>query len=132
MSYNDRVIEEFRANGGIVASFGSSLVLLHTVGARSGEARVNPVLGIADGDGWLVIASAAGSTKHPSWYFNIVAQPEISIETPSGIVEVLATDLEGDEWEAAWAAFVARSPAFGEYRTRSEGREFPIFRLTRR
>ena len=132
MSYNDRVIEEFRANGGVVANFGSDLVLLHTVGARSGEARVNPVLGIADGDAWLVVASAAGQPKHPAWYFNIVAQPQIVVETPDGTFDVLATDLEGAEWDAAWATFLSRSPAFAEYRTRSEGREFPILRLTRR
>jgi deazaflavin-dependent oxidoreductase (nitroreductase family) len=132
MSFNDRIIDEFRANGGIVANFGSELVLLHTVGARSGSARVNPVLAIADGDGWVVIASAAGSTKHPAWYFNLVAQPLISVETPGGIVEALATELEGDEWQAAWQKFLAKSSAFAGYRTRSEGRDFPIFRLTPR
>lgn len=132
MSYNDRIIDEFRANDGVVANFGSDLVLLHTVGARSGEARVNPVLAIADGDGWLVIASAAGSPKHPAWYFNLVAQPLISVETPGGIVEALATELEGDDWQAAWQKFLAKSSAFAGYRTRSEGRDFPIFRLTPR
>ncbi len=132
MSYNDRVIEEFRANNGVVANFGSSLVLLHTVGARSGEARINPVLAIADGDGWLVIASAAGSPKHPAWYFNLVAQPQIVVETPDGVFDVLATSLEGAEWDAAWATFTSRSSAFEQYRERSEGREFPIVRLTRR
>jgi deazaflavin-dependent oxidoreductase (nitroreductase family) len=132
MSYNDRIIAEFRANNGVVANFGESLVLLHTVGARSGEARINPVLAIEDGDAWLVIASAAGQPKHPAWYFNIVAQPLISVESPSGTFEVLASDLDGAEWDAAWATFLQRSPAFAEYRARSEGREFPILRLTRR
>lgn len=132
MSYNDRVIDEFRANGGVVADFGSDLVLLHTVGARSGEARVNPVLVIVDGESWLVIASAAGQPQHPAWYFNLIAAPLVSVETPGETVEVLATSLEGAEWDAAWQAFRDRSPAFAEYRTRSEGREFPIVRLTRR
>jgi deazaflavin-dependent oxidoreductase (nitroreductase family) len=132
MSYNERIIAEFRANNGVVANFGESLVLLHTVGARSGEPRINPVLAIADGEAWLVIASAAGQPRHPAWYFNIVAQPHITIETPEGMVDVLATDLDGTEWDAAWATFVQRSPAFAEYRTRSEGRDFPILRLTRR
>lgn len=132
MSFNERVIAEFRANNGVVTHFGSSLVLLHSVGARSGEARIHPVMAIADGDAWLVIASAAGQPKHPAWYFNLVAQPLVSIETPTEQVEVLATALEGEEREAAWRAFLAKSPGFAEYRERSEGREFPIFRLTRR
>lgn len=132
MSYNDRIIDEFRANGGVVENYGSDLVLLHTVGARSGAARVSPVLGIADGDGWLVIASAAGSPKHPAWYFNIVAQPLISVETPAGAVDVLATELEGAERESAWQSFLARSSGFAAYRERSEGRDFPILRLTPR
>lgn len=132
VSYNERIIDEFRANGGVVENYGSDLVLLHTVGARSGEARINPVLGIADGDGWVVIASAAGNPKNPAWYFNIVAQPLISVETPDGTVGVLATALEGEEWESAWQKFLERSSGFAAYRERSEGREFPIFRLTRR
>ena len=132
MSYNDRIIDEFRANGGVVANYGSDLVLLHTVGARSGEARINPVLGIADGDGWVVIASAAGSPKHPAWYFNMVAQPLIAIETAAGTVQAEATLLEGEEWESAWQAFLARASGFAEYRERSQGRDFPIFRISPR
>jgi deazaflavin-dependent oxidoreductase (nitroreductase family) len=132
LSFNDRVIAEFRANNGVVENFGDSLVLLHTVGARSGETRINPVLAIADGDAWLVIASAAGSPTSPAWYFNIVAQPLISIETPAGMVEVLATELEGAQWHAAWATFTARSTAFAQYAERAEGRQFPILRLSRR
>ena len=132
MSYNDRIIDEFRANGGVVSNFGSSLVLLHTVGARSGEPRVSPVLGIADEGGWLVIASAAGNPKSPAWYFNIVAQPAITIETPAGTVDVIASELEGAQWDAAWAAFTTRSPAFEQYVERAEGRRFPILRLSPR
>ena len=132
MSFNDRVIAEFRANGGEVTHFGSDLVLLHTVGAKTGEPRISPVMAIADGDAWLVIASAAGQPRHPAWYFNLVAQPQISLEAPAETVDVLATELEGAEWSAAWQAFLERSPGFAQYRERSEGRDFPIFRLTRR
>ena len=132
MSFNDQIIDEFRANGGVTAMFGSDLVLLHTVGAKSGEPRIHPVTSLRDGEDWLVIASAAGSPKHPAWYFNLVAEPRISIETVGGDVDVLATQLSGAEREAAWQGFVARSAAFDEYTTRAEGREFPIVRLSRR
>ena len=130
--YNDRIIAEFRENGGRVQNFGSSLVLLHTVGAKTGEARISPVLGIADEDSWLVIASAGGSPRHPAWYFNLEAQPDVAIETPAGVVEVRATTLDEAEYDAAWAMFVARSPAFEQYAGRTDGRTMPIVRLSPR
>lgn len=134
--WNDRVIAEFRANGGRVERFGRALVLLHSVGARSGAPRVSPVLGIRDGDGWLIIASAAGAPKHPAWSFNLVAHPEAEIEVPAGAgvstVPVTASPLEGDEWQRAWERFLDRSPGFARYRERSGDRDFPIFRLTPR
>ena len=134
--WNDRVIAEFRGNGGRVERFGRSLVLLHSTGARSGTERVNPVLAIPDGDAWLVIASAAGAPAHPAWYFNLLAHPDVRIEVPVGAdgietVAVRAAPLEGEEWERAWQRFLDRSPGFARYRERSEGRDFPILRLTR-
>ena len=127
--YNDRIIAEYRENGGRVQNFGSSLVLLHTIGARSGEARVSPVLAIADGDAWLVIASAGGSPRHPAWYFNLVAHPDVAVETPGGTVGVHATVLEGADYDTAWPRFVARSAAFEQYKERTDGRTMPILRL---
>jgi deazaflavin-dependent oxidoreductase (nitroreductase family) len=130
--FNDRIIAEFRANGGRVQNFGSSLVLLHTVGAKSGEARISPVLGIADGDAWLVIASAGGSRRHPAWYFNLEAHPDVTVETPTGMVDVHAAALDGAAYDAAWAKFVARSPVFEQYAQRTDGRTMPILRLSPR
>ena len=132
MSFNDRIIDEFRSNRGATAMFGTDLVLLHTVGARSGEPRVHPVMAIREGDDWLVIASAAGNPKSPAWYFNLVANPAVSIETPDGEVEVLAAELDGDEWDAAWRAFTTRSAALERYVQHAEGRQFPILRLSPR
>ena len=132
--WNDRVIAEFRANGGHVERYGRSLVLLHSTGARSGAARLNPVMAIADGDGWLVIASAAGAPRSPAWAFNLRAHPEARIEVPADdgaidTVEVRGTALEGDAWQRAWQRFLDRSPAFARYREHSGDRDFPIFRL---
>lgn len=130
--FNERIIAEFRENDGVVDNFGSHLVLLHTIGARSGEGRISPVLGIEDGDAWLVIASAGGQPRHPAWYFNLLARPDVSIETPAGVVEVRASTLDDGEYDAAWARFVARSPAFEQYRQRAGDRTMPIVRLTPR
>ena len=128
--WDDRVIAEFRANGGHVQGFGSGLVLLHSTGARSGEPRVNPVAAIQEGGSWLVCASMAGARRHPAWYFNLLEHPDAAIETPLGSVDVHAIDLEDDdEWEAAFARFVDRSAAFAGYRRDAAPRRMPILRL---
>lgn len=130
--FNDRIIDEFRANGGVVetAGFGSGLVLLHTIGARSGEERVSPVLAIPDDGGWLVIASAAGSPTHPAWYFNLKADPAVSIEVGTETLQVHAADVPTESYETDWAKFTGRSPGFEEYKSRAGDRVLPIVRLT--
>jgi len=128
--YDDHVIAEFRANGGEVPGFGSGLVLLHSTGARTGEARVNPVAAVQEGGTWLICASMAGAPRNPAWYFNLLEHPDASIETPQGSVDVHAIDLEDDEeWEAAFARFTARSAAFEGYRRKAAPRRMPILRL---
>jgi len=128
--YNDRVIAEFRANGGQVPGFGSGLVLLHSVGARSGEARINPVAAIQEGGSWLVCASLRGARTNPAWYFNLVANPDAAVETPQGSADVHAIEIEDDAgWEAAFARFTERSPAFAKYRVDAAPRRMPILRL---
>ena len=95
--WNQEIIDEFRAHGGNVSSrgFGKSLVLLHHIGARSGVERVCPVMGIrTDPDTWLVAASKAGAPENPAWYHNLLAHPDVVIETPDdGTVPVRARSL---------------------------------------
>jgi deazaflavin-dependent oxidoreductase (nitroreductase family) len=130
--FNDPVIDEFRSSGGTVGRFGRALVLLHHIGAKSGEDRVTPVMGLRDGDTWLVAASKAGADDNPAWYHNLLAHPEVEIETPDdGTVAVRATDLKGAERDAAWARFLAASPGFRSYEERTS-RVIPVLRLARR
>lgn len=137
--FNEKIIAEFRENNGTVqtAGFGSSLVLLHTTGAKSGAARVSPVMGQRQPDGsWLVAASKAGAPENPAWYLNMVAHPEMAIEaaTPNGIetVDVLAEDLQGADRDAGWAAFTANAPGFLDYQVKAGDRLIPVVRLTPR
>lgn len=133
--WNQEIIDEFRAHGGNVSSrgFGKSLVLLHHIGARSGVERVCPVMGIrTDPDTWLVAASKAGAPENPAWYHNLLAHPDVVIETPDdGTVPVRAHSLTGTERENAWARFLARSPGFGRYEERTS-RTIPVLALRRR
>ncbi|MBF4461064.1 MULTISPECIES: nitroreductase/quinone reductase family protein [unclassified Rathayibacter] len=130
--WNDTIIEEFRANGGTVttAGFGRNLVLVHHFGARSGEERVTPLMALRPSDDvWLIAASAAGAPKHPAWFHNLVARPEISIETPDdGTVDVRARVLTGDERDAGWARFTEASDGFREYEKRTT-RVIPVVEL---
>jgi deazaflavin-dependent oxidoreductase (nitroreductase family) len=127
--HNDAIIEEFHRTGGTVANFGRSLVLLHHVGARSGASRVTPVRGIREQGGGLVAASKAGADDNPGWFHNLVAHPDVEIETADdGTVAVHATVLEGAERDAAWKQFTTASPGFAEYEKRTS-RVIPVVRL---
>ncbi len=133
--FTQQVIDEFRANGGdvTIAGFGRSLVLLHHTGAKSGVERVTPVMALPahDGDGWLIAASKAGAPDNPAWYHNLLAHPDITIETPDGEVAVHADDLTGAERDAAWARFTAASEGFRQYEERTS-RRIPVLALRRR
>ncbi|WP_368497093.1 nitroreductase/quinone reductase family protein [Herbiconiux sp. A18JL235] len=136
--FNERIVEEFRANGGTVttAGFGDKLVLLHTTGAKTGAARISPVMGFPEPDGWLVVASKAGAPDNPAWYANLVAHPDATVEAPAGdgieTVEVTARALSGDEYATAWKRVVADAPGFDDYRVKAANRTIPVLMLTRR
>ena len=95
--FNQRTIAEFRAGHGRVGGnfAGAPVLLLHTVGARSGQPRVNPVMYLADGDRYLVFASKGGSDRNPDWYWNLLANPDVTIEVDNETIAVHATDLTG-------------------------------------
>lgn len=130
--WHEDVVEQFRRTGGTVQYYGRALVLLHHRGVRSGTERVTPIVGIPDGQSWLIAASRRGHAHNPGWYFNVLAQPDVEIEAPDqGTVPVRATRLEGTEREHAWSRFIAMSPVFSEYQA-STDRLIPVLRLTRR
>lgn len=133
--FNQQIIDEFRANGGRVETmgFGDSLVILHSTGARSGKERVNPVMAIPTPDGgWLIAASKAGAPENPLWYANLAAHPEATIEIGAETVNVLATEVEGDDYAQAWSRFTARSAAFSQYQEKAGDRHIPVIKLSRR
>ncbi|QWL31418.1 nitroreductase/quinone reductase family protein [Rathayibacter toxicus] len=132
--WNEHIIDEFRANGGTVttAGFGRSLVLLHHRGARSGDKRVTPLVALRPSDDiWLIAASKAGAPNNPAWFHNLVAHPDVTIETPDdGTIEVRAEVLEGEERDAAWARFTSASEGFREYQKKTS-RVIPVVALHR-
>ena len=97
--FNQKVIAEFRSNGGKVGGRfeDATLVLLHTTGAKTGAPRVNPVdCTIIDG-GIVVYASASGTPKSPAWYYNLVANPEVRVELGTETFDAVARVTAGTE-----------------------------------
>lgn len=117
MSFNQSVIDEFRANQGKVGGYfeGSDLLLLTTTGAKSGEERVVPLGYVTHGDDLLVIGSNMGGPKHPDWYHNVLANPLVQVEIGTDSFEAVAVPGEGAERDRLFAHVVASDPGYGEY-----------------
>ncbi|WCO66418.1 nitroreductase family deazaflavin-dependent oxidoreductase [Iamia majanohamensis] len=126
--FNARIIEEFRANEGRVGGpfEGAPMILVHTVGARSGQPRVNPlVYQPLDGERVAIFASAAGADHHPAWFHNLVATPEVEVEVGTDVRTVRARVAEGDERERIWEAQKAAAPGFADYEAKTD-RTIPV------
>jgi deazaflavin-dependent oxidoreductase (nitroreductase family) len=107
------------------------MLLLHTVGAKSGKQHIVPMRALPDGEALYVFASAHGSARHPDWYYNLIANPDIVIEKGSATIPVRATELVGAERDAIFARQAARFAVFAEYE-RKLSRTIPVIRLDRR
>jgi deazaflavin-dependent oxidoreductase (nitroreductase family) len=129
--FNARIIEEFRANEGRVGGMfeGSTLLLLHHVGAKSGEDRINPLAYNRDGDRYVVFASKAGAPTNPDWYHNLKAHPDVRIEVGTDTIEVRAEEATGEDRDRLFSAQAERSPQFAEYQSKTE-RVIPVIVLT--
>lgn len=133
--FNRKIIEEFRANEGSVESFGGKgLIILHSVGAKSGKVTESPVAYFPQDDGsFVVVASKAGAPTNPAWYHNLKANPRFEVERgiDGGIdtLAVTAEEITGPERDAKFAEIAAVAPGFGEYQEKTT-RVIPLFRLT--
>ena len=130
--FNAKIIEEFRAHGGKVGGpfEGAPMVLLTTVGAKSGTQRTTPLVYLPDGDRVVVFASMAGAPTNPAWYHNLVANPSVIIEVGDQRSEATATVLTGEERDRLYAEQASRMPAFADYQAKA-GRVIPVVALER-
>lgn len=129
--FNAQIIEEFRANGGNVGGMfeGMPLLLVHHVGAKSGQARVNPVAYSKDGERYIIYASKGGAPTHPGWYHNLMAHPQTKVEVGTETVDVVASEAQGEERDRLFKAQAERVPQFAEYQEKTE-RRIPVIILT--
>ena len=128
--FNKQIIEEFRANEGVVGGplDGSSVLLLHHVGAKSGIERVSPLVYRAEGDTRVIIASKGGAPTNPDWYYNLVANPTTTVEVGTETVAVTARAAEGAERTRLFDATTAEMSQFAEYQANTS-REIPVIVL---
>lgn len=129
--WNQKIIEEFRANDGRVGGRfeGRTLLLLHTTGAKSHEPRINPVAYTTDGDRFVIIASKGGAPNNPDWYYNILANPLVTVEVGTEKFQVKATVAEEPERTRLYDKMVEVMPGFGEYRQKTS-RVIPVIVLS--
>jgi deazaflavin-dependent oxidoreductase (nitroreductase family) len=135
--WNARVIADFEAGKARIADMfdRSALLLLHTVGARSGQPRRSPVAYLPDGDRLLIVASAAGRDGNPAWYHNLVANPRVGVQRWDGdtleTFDAIATPAaDRQERDRLWAKVVAVAPGFADYQTKTD-RVIPVVSLHR-
>jgi deazaflavin-dependent oxidoreductase (nitroreductase family) len=132
LAFNEKIIAEFRENGGVVGQpfEGAPILLLTTTGAKSGAERTNPLVYLPDGDRYVVCASAGGAPKNPSWYHNLVAHPQAIIEVGTEKFPVAAEIVSEPERTELYARQAAARPGFADYE-KATSRVIPVVALTR-
>ncbi len=130
--FNRQLIEEYRANGGKVTGMfaGAPRLLLTPSGAWSGQPRVAPLVYTTDNGRWIVIASKGGAPTHPDWYYNLRANPEVTVEVGTESFPARATITTGAERQRLFDQMAARMPNFAEYQ-RNTARQLPVIVLER-
>lgn len=127
---NAEIVDEFRAHGGRVGGpfEGAPMLLLHHIGARTGRARVTPLVYLPDGIRMVVFATKAGDPSNPDWYHNLVAHSRVTIEVGNVRREVRAVLSHGREREHLYARMAMIRPEFTTYEKRA-GRQIPVIAL---
>ncbi|MGA2209568.1 MAG: nitroreductase family deazaflavin-dependent oxidoreductase [Acidimicrobiales bacterium] len=130
--WNQKIIEEFRANEGKVGGQfeGAPVLLLTTTGAKSGRRHTTPMMYLSGGNGLYVFASKAGAPTNPDWFHNLVANPTVTVEVGTDQYEATAAPLEGAERDRVYAEQAKLYPGFAEYQEKTS-RVIPVVELVR-
>ncbi len=130
--WNKKIIEEFRANDGKVGGpyANNTLLILHTTGAKSGKERVNPLVTFEDNDRLVVVASKGGAPSHPGWYYNLLANPEVSVEYGTEEFRARASVASEPERTELYEKMESTFSTFTEYKQKTN-RVIPVVTLTR-
>jgi deazaflavin-dependent oxidoreductase (nitroreductase family) len=127
---NNRAVNRIRSKGSFM---GMTVLVLNTVGKRTGAQRATPVGWFPGEDGtWLIVASAGGGARNPAWFYNLAGNPDkVSIDLGRENIPVVAEQLHDADRDRAWASITTASPRFLQYESKTD-RLIPVIRLTRR
>ena len=131
-AFNNAIIEEFRANDGVVGGpfEGATLLLLTSTGAKSGQPRLSPLAYLTIDGKTIIVGSKAGADTNPHWVHNLRANPRAHVEIGTDAYDVVARELPEDERDANYPKVVAVAPGFGDYQSKTD-RVIPLFELQR-
>jgi deazaflavin-dependent oxidoreductase (nitroreductase family) len=139
--FNKKVIDEFRSNGGNLSGqfaarlgekllAGAPMIIVTHKGAKSGTTYTSPLVYSKDGDKYVIIASKGGAPENPSWYHNLVAHPEVTVEIGSEKFKAKAREVKGEERDRLFNAQAKIMPQFNEYQKKTS-RKIPVIVLER-
>jgi deazaflavin-dependent oxidoreductase (nitroreductase family) len=125
-------VERYEASGGTEATtlHGRPVVVLTTVGAKSGKLRKTALMRVEHGGEYAIVASLGGAPKHPVWYYNVRANPHVELQDLAERHDYTAREVTGDEKRVWWQRAAAAYPPYADYQ-RKTTREIPVFVLTR-
>jgi deazaflavin-dependent oxidoreductase (nitroreductase family) len=123
-------VAQYEATGGQEGGLneGVPVVILTTVGAKTGKLRKSPLMRVTDGERYVIVGSMGGADQHPQWYFNVLANPEVTLQDGEVVKQYKARVAEGEERAEWWDRAVAVWPDFNEYITRTD-RVLPVIVL---
>lgn len=129
--WNQNITEEFRANAGKVGGMfeGAPLLLLHHVGAKTGTARVCPLMYQSVDGGYAIFASKEGADTNPDWFYNLKANPDTEVEVGAETVAVRARVAEGAEHDRIWTTQKDEWPQFAGYEEKTTRDIIPVLVL---
>ncbi len=104
---------------------GAEVILLGTIGRRTGKLRRTPLIRVKDGDDYLVVASMGGAPTHPQWYLNLVDHPEVTVQDRAEVHELRARTATPEEKAERWPVAVAQWPDYANYQAGTE-RDIPL------
>ena len=123
----DRIMESGSTDGSEMK--GKPIILLTTIGAKSGKIRKTPLMRVEHGGEYAVVASLGGAPKNPVWFYNIKAHPQVELQDGADTKDYEAREVFGDEKAAWWERAVEAWPDYAEYQTKTD-RQIPVFVLT--
>ncbi|NLU61221.1 nitroreductase family deazaflavin-dependent oxidoreductase [Rhodococcus sp. HNM0563] len=126
-------VEAYESSGGTAGTTlnGKPVVVLTTRGAKTGKVRKTPLMRVEHDGEYAVVASLGGAPKHPVWYYNVVANPQVELRDGTEVYDMVARELHGDEKTLWWDRAVAAFPDYADYQAKTD-RQIPVFVLERK